>query len=301
MSEFEGVKATAQKNPVVKWVKKNPAIAAGIVGGAVLLVILFKPKSQPQPENSDPMAGSYYPEMPGAGGGGGADYSGDISNLYTELEGLYDAVGSITADNAAMLDSALGDMYGQLDSALGSIYGELDSMAGMQLPQPIQQIPYQQINPLTGLPITNINQVLSGIRRLDLNIPEPETFDIRSRMDAVGDRWGQLQAASGGSINFEMLDLHADNLLSAARIGGTYNPSAGTYSWGTQPVTRFRSDLVLTGNTAQDEAKARIASIGEQWGAADAATRENLNARAREIAAGAGGTYNPSTGTYTWN
>lgn len=298
MSVFEGVKASAKGNPVIKWTKKNPVIAAGIVGGAILLVVLFKPKSSPHPENSDQLAGDYYPDMPGAGGGG--DYGGDIANLYTELEGLYGAIGGINEENAAMLDSALGEMYGQLDSAIGSIYGELDGLAGMQM-QPIQQIPYQQMNPLTGQPLSNMSQALSGIKRLDLNIPEPETFNIRSRMDAVGDRWGQLQAAGGGQTNFEMLDLHADNLLSAARIGGNYNPSEGTYTWGTQPVTSFRSDLVLTGNQTQDTAKARIASIGEQWGAADAATREILNARAREIAAGAGGTYNASTGTYSWN
>ncbi len=308
MSEFEGVKAATKANPVIKWAKKNPALAAGLLGGAVLLVVLFKPKTSTQ-ESGEPIAGSYYPDMTG-GAGGGTDYSGEIADLYTQMEGLYGALGTISDENAAQMESLTGwvnqslDAFGSdISAQFDSLYGELQGLSFQQPAMIPAANPYQQINPLTGQPLTAIGSALStGIKRLDLNIPEPETFEIRSRMDQVGDRWGQLQAASGGGMpTFEMMDLHAENLLSAARIGGQFSPTTGTYTWLTQPVTSFRSDLVLTGNTAQDQAKARIASIGEQWGAADPATRETLNARAREIAASAGGTYHPSTGTYTWS
>lgn len=311
MSEYEGVKAAAKGNPVIKWAKKNPGKAAAILGGVILLVVLFKPKEQPAQENGDTMAGGYYPDMTGAAGaGGGSDYSGEIADLYTQMEGLYGALGAMSDENAAQMESLTGwvnDSMSQFSSDISSqfdsLYSELDGLSmQQQMPMYPTANPYQQINPLTGQPLTAIGSALStGIKRLDLNIPEPETFEIRSRMDQVGDRWGQLTAANGGIPTFEAMDLHAENLLSAARIGGQFNPTSGTYSWLTQPVTSFRSDLVLTGNAAQDQAKARIAAIGEQWGAADAATRETLNARAREIAAGAGGTYNPFTGTYSWS
>jgi hypothetical protein len=310
MSEYQGVQAAAKGNPVIKWAKKHPAAAAGILGGVILLVVLFKPKDQAQ-ESSEPTAGPFYPDMTGsAGGGGGSDYSGEIADLYTQLEGFYGALGTMNDENAAQMEgltSWVNDSMSQFSSDISaqfdSLYGELEGLAQQQ-PQMIPTAnPYQQINPLTGQPLTGIGSALStGIKRLDLNIPEPETFEIRSRMDQVGDRWGQLQAANGGGMpTFEMMDLHAENLLSSARIGGQFNPTSGTYSWLTQPVTSFRSDLVLTGNTAQDQAKARIASIGEQWGGADAATRETLHARAESIAKAAGGTFNPSSGTYTWS
>ena len=307
MSDFEGVKAAAKANPVIKWAKKNPALAAGLLGGAVLLVVLFKPKTSTQ-ESGEPIAGSYYPDMTG-GAGGGTDYSGEIADLYTQMEGLYGVLGTISDENAAQMESLTGwvnqslDAFGSdISAQFDSLYGELQGLSFQQPAMIPAANPYQQINPLTGQPLTAIGSALStGIKRLDLNIPEPETFEIRSRMDQVGDRWGQLKAASSGGIpSFEMMDLHAENLLSAARIGGQFNPTSGTYTWLTQPVTSFRSDLVLTGNAAQDQAKARIAAIGEQWAGADAATREILHARAESIAKSAGGTYNPSTGTYTW-
>lgn len=307
MSEFEGVKAAAKGNPVIKWAKKNPALAAGLLGGAVLLVVLFKPKTSTQ-ESGEPIAGSYYPDMTG-GAGGGTDYSGEIADLYTQMEGLYGALGTISDENAAQMESLTGwvndsmsqfssDISGQFDS----LYNELEGLSMQpQMPMYSTANSYQQVNPLTGQPLTAIGSALStGIKRIDLNIPEPETYEIRARMDAVGDRWSQLVSSNGGIPSFEAMDLHAENLLSAARIGGQFNPTSGTYSWLTQPVTSFRSDLVLTGNAAQDQAKARIAAIGEQWAGADAATREILHARAESIAKSAGGTYNPSTGTYTW-
>ncbi len=316
MSDYQGVPAAATKgNPVIKWTKKHPALAAGIVGGAVLLVVLFKPKESAAPQSSGEVAvGEYYPGMDG--GSGGADYGGDIANLYTELDALYGALGTMSDENAAQMDalsgwvedslgSFSGDISSQLDSALSDIYGQLDSFAAMNQmqQQPIQQAnPYQQLNPLTGQPLSSLPSALStGIKRLDLNIPEPETFSIRSAMDQIGDRWGAIQAATGRNDSDEQIDLHAQNLLSAARIGGQFNPTTGTYSWLTQPVTSFRSDLVLTGNNQTDYAKAQIAAIGEQWGAADEATRKTLHARAESIAAAAGGVFNPTTGTYTWS
>ena len=306
MSDFEGVKAAAKANPVRKWAKKNPALAAGLLGGAVLLVVLFKPKTSTQ-ESGEPIAGSYYPDMTG-GAGGGTDYSGEIADLYTQMEGLYGVLGTISDENAAQMESLTGwvnqslDAFGSdISAQFDSLYGELQGLSFQQPAMIPAANPYQQINPLTGQPLTTIGSALStGIKRIDLNIPEPETYEIRARMDAVGDRWSQLVTSNGGIPSFEAMDLHAENLLSAARIGGQFNPTSGTYTWLTQPVTSFRSDLVLTGNAAQDQAKARIAAIGEQWAGADAATREILHARAESIAKSAGGTYNPSTGTYTW-
>jgi hypothetical protein len=308
MSEYEGVKAAAKGNPVIKWAKKNPGKAAAILGGVILLVVLFKPKEQPAQENGDPMAGGYYPDMTGAGAGG-SDYSGEIADLYSQMEGLYGALGTLSEENAAQMEGLTGwvsqslDAFGSdISAQFDSLYNELEGLSMQpQMPMYPTANPYQQINPLTGQPLTAIGSALStGIKRIDLNIPEPETYEIRARMDAVGDRWSQLVSSNGGIPSFEAMDLHAENLLSAARIGGQFNPTSGTYSWLTQPVTSFRSDLVLTGNAAQDQAKARIAAIGEQWAGADAATREILHARAESIAKSAGGTYNPSTGTYTW-
>lgn len=306
MSDYEGVKAAAKGNPVIKWAKKNPGKSAAILGGAILLVVLFKPKEQP----GDPEGNGIVSADGEAGAVGGVDYGGDIAALYTELEGLYGALGAMSDENAAQLESltgwvneTMGQFGNDIASQIDGLYGQLDGFAMQQAPMnpyPTAN-PYQQVHPLTGQPLTGISSALStGIKRLDLNIPEPETFSIRSRMDQVGDRWGQITAANGGTPNFEAMDLHAENLLSAARIGGKFNEDSGTYTWLTQPVTSFRSDLVLTGDNIQDTAKAQIAAIGEQWGAADAATREILHARAESIAKSAGGTYNPSTGTYTW-
>jgi hypothetical protein len=242
MSEYSGVEAAAKGNPVTKFAKKRPILAAGLVGGALLLVYLFKPKEQPaatsQPD--DPAAG-YYPQE--GSGAAGQDMSGAIEDIYAQMETLYGAIGGMSDENAANMDAlskwveqSMGEMstgFGsQLEGALNDVYSQLDAIGNQAAQQPAFQAPVSY--PQTGL--SSLFAPYNGgyqIQRVDLNIPnQPQTLTVRQQMDQLGSQWGAIYQQTGRMDTPEQNAIHAQVESLGNSIGLSYNSQTGTYSSG---------------------------------------------------------------------
>lgn len=246
MSEHIGVEAAAKGNPVVKFAKKKPLLAAGLVGGAVLLVYLFKPKedvgtsSQP----GDPAAG-YYPQE--GSGAAGQDYGGAIEDIYAQMETLYGALGGISDENAANMDSlaswmeqSLGEMNSgfsrQLEGALSDVYSQLDAFGNQAAQQPAYQAP--QSYPMSGLSSLLNYSPNYQIQRADLNIPnQPQTLTVRQQMDQLGSQWGAIYQQTGLMDTPEQDAIHAQVEALGKSIGLSYNSQSGTYSASTPSIS----------------------------------------------------------------
>lgn len=265
MAEWEGVHAESagkglSNNPVIKFAKKRPAVAAGIVGGAVLLVYLFKPASQPAATYTDPSlegAGGYYPEGTDSGASGGGGGSVDTAGLMDTLAGMIDAQGQSQADQwdtfGAQYDQDLGGILDYIDQAIDSIEIPEGALAPVEMVTPPTLAPVAAVAPATG------------------------SAGIMAQMEANASEWRAIFDRTGLMDTPEQQALHNINLSLADQIGGIFNSQTGTYKLGgtsPAPAPAAPSGSLIFGTARQTTTTSKLApTIAQQMDANSQAAR----------------------------
>lgn len=247
----------------IKYAKKKPLIAAGVIGGAFLLVILFKPKNTSS-DNTD-LADYVAADVPeysmlgdNSSGGGGVSSSDNIAGSGVSQDSF---------------DTGLNDLAEWIGISLDEYYHASNS----------------------DLKSAAINQV----NNYDVFTPEPtaenpgysSTADI---LAAIARNAANARNIFTDSWNTPELNaLHDENLQLAGSIGGVYDPATGAYSYkqGTAGYNSIEQQMAL--NSAK--ANAIYATVND-W--SDPAI-QRLHDENKRLAAQIGKNYDPTTGLYS--
>lgn len=258
---MEGIEVTKSlaKNPVIAWIKKHPAASAGILGGSLLLVYLFKPEETGGGDFEELTDASPYPADnsvidSGAAGGTGGSLTGETGsgNLWPDTTG----------------SDYLEDIFADIDDLIAEDIITQDELALYEMPQ---QIIYEDE---TTIP-TN-TAAADIVARL-----------IRNSLTArqIYDRTGSWNDPAIAALNAENIDL-------SGSLGGSYNPSTGVHDLSsTDAAASVRA--MMTANSAKAKA------IYEQSGSWSDPAIKALNEENQLLGKTIGLVYNPVTGTYS--
>lgn len=264
---MEGIEVTKNlaKNPVIAWIKKHPAASAGILGGSLLLVYLFKPEETGGGDFEELTGATGYPAAnsvidSGLTGGTGGTLTGGNGSDY--LSGS----GSLWPDTLG--PDYLTDIFNDIDDLTAKDLISQDEMALRGMPQ---QLVYED-----NITIPTNTAAADIVARL-----------IRNSLTArqIYDRTGSWNDPAIAALNAENIDL-------SSSLGGSYNPSTGVHDLSsTDAAASVRAMM------AANSAKAK--AIYEQSGSWSDPAIKALNEENQLLGKTIGLVYNPVTGTYS--